>query len=324
MLGSQVTLCSNGITYSFSGGRLGDNLFAYCEARWLSYIHNLDFYYRPFPYSDKLALSKAHPHFDSNDKKTQQFIGYIKDLNLQVDDWLYITAPLILDSTIGWDDPGYHELLKNEICLIDPLPKIEIPENYLSIALHIRRGGGWDLQLAQEDAIVTAGYSPQNPEEYSSLFADKEYPTRFPPDTYYIRALEYMAQLFPERLIYAYIFTDDPNPELIISKYRERINNPRITFDCRKSQNEDEAKKALASYLGLNVLEDFFGMMQFDCIIRAASNFSDLAARIAQPQFEIRPSEYVWEGNKLIIWEFHFRERKPGEANTYGKYVNVD
>ena len=67
--------------------------------------------------------------------------------------------------------------------------------------------------------------------------SDHACPRRFPPDTYYIGQLKYIASLFPEKLIYAFIFTDDPQPDKIAAKYKDALNNPKIYFDYRKNQN---------------------------------------------------------------------------------------
>ncbi|NDD99187.1 hypothetical protein EB008_02690 [bacterium] len=40
------------------GGRFGDNLLSYLHAKWISYKYNMLLLYKPFPYSDELALSE--------------------------------------------------------------------------------------------------------------------------------------------------------------------------------------------------------------------------------------------------------------------------
>lgn len=60
----------NGITYSGNHAeRFGDYVFTYCECRWLSYVHNLEFYYKPFQYGDQLIASITHKHAKDHTKK---------------------------------------------------------------------------------------------------------------------------------------------------------------------------------------------------------------------------------------------------------------
>jgi hypothetical protein len=51
------------ITYTRSGGRLGDNLIAYMHAKWLAYVHDLPFLYVPFEYSDQLPLHEVEERY---------------------------------------------------------------------------------------------------------------------------------------------------------------------------------------------------------------------------------------------------------------------
>ena len=48
-------------------------------------------------------------------------------------------------------------------------------------------------------------------------------------------------------------------------------------------------------------LEDLFGLSQFDCLVRPASNFSIIAAKLANYRIEIAPSHYRWENGSLSI-----------------------
>ena len=73
LLTCTITLAvyANGITYSFTGGRFGDNLESYCTARWLSYKHGLEFYYRPFRYSEMLVMHQTHKQFQDHTEKNE-------------------------------------------------------------------------------------------------------------------------------------------------------------------------------------------------------------------------------------------------------------
>ena len=62
--------------------------------------------------------------------------------------------------------------------------------------------------------------------------------------------------------------------------------------------------------LALNVLDDFFAMMNFDYLIRAGSAYSEMAGNLGRVKMEIWPYDLRWEGNTLIITEVGIAERK--------------
>lgn len=76
-----------------------------------------------------------------------------------------------------------------------------------------------------------------------------------------------------------------------MERYKKKLNNPRIHFDCRKGTNSHK----------LNVLEDLFNMTRFDCLIRPSSSYSTIAQLLNNFIIVIHPMHYVWSGEKLII-----------------------
>ena len=87
------------------------------------------------------------------------------------------------------------------------------------------------------------------------------------------------------------LFTDDPKPKALAEKYVRAVNNPNITFSYREHDNAHDA----------NVLEDFFGMAQCDCLIRPESCFSMAAQTIANFKIIIYPKHHVWKAGELVI-----------------------
>ena len=49
-------------------------------------------------------------------------------------------------------------LIQNEIQPLTPVPTLEIPQDHIGIALHVRRGGGYDYGLAQTDTLISAQF----------------------------------------------------------------------------------------------------------------------------------------------------------------------
>ena len=63
-----IPLCSDeqgqstsAVTYKFGGGRFGDQMLTYLHAKWAAYCYKLDFYYKPFTFSDRFVLHDEDP-----------------------------------------------------------------------------------------------------------------------------------------------------------------------------------------------------------------------------------------------------------------------
>ncbi len=296
---SSVMYAGNGITYSFSGGRLGDNLVTYVEARWLAYKVGLEFYYRPFKYSDLLAMHTMHTNYRDHDKLR---IVSVEDVEkfVQKTDTLYVISCFPLNNHIDWNDPIFYQMMKEEISPLITIPKLEVPKGDLNVGIHVRRGGGWDYQLKQKGTLINASFSG------GTVFEDVLFPMRFAPDTYYIEQLRYLLERFPDRKLFVNIFTDDPRPDLIAEKYTRELAHSRITFNYRTEGNKHDA----------NVLEDLFMLSQCDILIRSASNFSAMAGRLGRAKLEIYPSDCVWEDDILWITQVVVVERNNQEWET--------
>ena len=162
----------------------------------------------------------------------------------------------------------------------------------------MRRGGGADLKLFQEDIVVNY--------RDNSSYADKIWPKRFPPDSYFIDILEAITLRHPDKKFYVHVFTDDPAPEKIAKKYEAALNNPRIRFGYRTTDNKHNS----------NVLEDFFAMMDFDALIRSGSHYSAMAGVLGGISYEVSPASYKWEDKKLIIPSVDIVERNGDYASS--------
>ena len=55
----------------------------------------------------------------------------------------------------------------------------------------------------------------------------------------------------------------------------------------------------------MNVVDDFFALTQFDCLIRADSNFSFVAAKLAHYEIVISPWHGIIAENETIIDEIN-------------------
>ena len=92
---------------------------------------------------------------------------------------------------------SFIEDLKKNIYPRHPLEKVAIPENCISIAVHVRNGGGFVVDTEQEK---------------------ERCPLRFVPDEFYIDQITRIADMFPEHNLYVHIFTDHLEPYLLKTK----------------------------------------------------------------------------------------------------------
>lgn len=165
--------------------------------------------------------------------------------------------------SIDWKDEGFRELLRASFTPrqyqgIQVTPHESV---YLTAAIHVRRGGGVD---PLPDQIL--------------------WPMRFAPTSYYIECLKRLCQLFPNLPIYAHIFTDDLDPKRIAEEFQTYLTNLPIYFTFRQEGNSPHA----------NILEDFFSMLHFDCLIRSASNYTLIPSLIGDYKVVMTPKHGYW------------------------------
>jgi hypothetical protein len=267
------------VTYELSPGRFGDTIQGYLHAKWISYLYKMPLLYKPFRDSEEFALHEFEMLWSEEAENSfDHVITYTIEENFMVsvhgsvlyiipffselyDDRLY--NPQWVYFPVDWNDEDFISLLRcsfsprKEQPVIIPLKNIDD----LTVALHVRRGGGFDHQ----DAYIL-------------------FPLRFLPDSYYFEALRKLCALFPGRPIYAHLFTDDADPFKIVTKYQIELSDLPITFGCRKEGNRHDA----------HVLDDFFAMMQFDCLIRTKSNYSLIPAAIGRYLVVMTPEHYTF------------------------------
>lgn len=265
------------ITYGL-GDRTGDNLASYCHARWIAYKLDIPFHYTPFKFSELLAFSKIHPQRE--DKKFKNIVRFqqmgggrvsIQSLPINKEsDTLYVVPffpELRVDAIrmkftyfdIDWNDQKFLSLLREEIKPLTSFPTLELPSDKIMVAVHLRKGSG-------PDGIVNKLAS---------------YPLRFLPDSFFIEQIKKLSEIFNNQPMHVYLFTDSKNTQALIERYKAQVNKATITFSCCQATHTNP---------DLNVLEDFFNLMKFDCIIRPDSHFSQIAAKLSHAKIIIYPT----------------------------------
>ncbi len=298
------------ITFQKNPGRLGDQILNYCKHTWLAHKYNLDLYVPEFTYKPFFALSQL----EKSDKQLDRD-KYIHNIKIKADtdirprrdqDMLYVGQYHLMINNIAdhtkWADHlfgltvidvVFGNKIRNMLRLCIELPDISVPSGCISVAIHIRKGGGFDKPLAsvqyrdQVDASKKA--------KIGSQFADRSQPFKFPPEQFYLDQLLNLYEYVDKHDLYVYIFTDDKNPEAITNRLRERISFDNIQFDCRSSGNAHNK----------NVIEDIYAMSRCDYLIRSKSHYPWIAQMMGQHKGIIYPVSYTWKGALLHINKSH-------------------
>ena len=283
-LGFLLYVCTlhAGITYEFSGGRMGDNLIAYLHAKWIGYKHGLTLLYRPFNYSDKFMLHRFEKQFEGDLDAAALITNENCDALCLTDNNLY-RIPYYSDHPfefnggyfahgssfeINWDDENFKKIARACLAPVTEPARIVVPpKNGISVAMHIRRGGN---------------------HEYYGLHMDQR---RCPPTSFFAEQLTYVCKKFPGKTIYAFIFTDDLNPGAIAEEIYRSVVAYDVVLDYRPENTSD------TSY----VLDDFYSIPLFDVLIRSGSNYSYVAGKLGDFLLEISPTECCIDNGKVTV-----------------------
>lgn len=275
----------NAVTYSFSTGRFGDDLIAYFHAKWLAWKYGLPLLYKPFPHADRLHLSDKESHLSagfsfnntvkvlSEDQITSESsstlfdVAYGPDCRFEYEMHKGLGLAWV---DVNWEDPTFKKEVIDSLTPKVPVPTVPLLKDRISVAVHVRRGGGFDNYAVCERLI----------------------PLKFPPDSYYIEQIQRVARFFKGQPLMVYIFTDDKNPKDIARKYDKAINDPNIKFKTGWSQKFTD---------GSTVWRDFYSIGKFDCLIYCTSNFSIMASILGDYALKISPTHcYFKDGHPVI------------------------
>jgi hypothetical protein len=271
-----------------TGGRLGDQLILYWKAKVLADMYDMPFFYTPFrEYGEDLMMSKKENRLNKAKIKTFKNIVRInatynceKKLNRN-NNTLYLLdfhAPVQkLGFHFGYNKKGIQQHLKKMLQPLKPPMKIFRPKTILSVAVHVRTGGGYDTVSEKRGGIA-----------WQVL-----YPCKFAPTSFYINQMKYLYELLGKKPFYVHIFTDDQQPQRIAQEFKNALKDLPITFATRTEGNAHNA----------NVIDDFIAMTQFDCIIRPQSGLSKMAEFIGNPSIAIIPKKAHWENGTIVVNE---------------------
>lgn len=276
-----LTIRPDAITCARINGRLGDQLVHYIHAKWLSYTFGMPFFYRPFAYSDNLVLHRREVPLITAGKfaKTRTFEPgqppriasqsdtlYLLDYFPENSDELRYSRSRYCAFDVNWDDERFMSNIRDLIKPIRATKLVELRRGRINIALHVRKGGGYDFT-----ADSSGGDGMHR--------ADIACPSKFPADSFYIEQIRAIWQFLGKRALSVFIFTDDKNPVAIKWAYEQAAQLSNVEFRCRDVNDQ------------ATVLDDFFSIKQFGIVIRSESNFSIVAAKLGRPILEMWPEQ---------------------------------
>ena len=294
---------TSAVTYVDTPGRLGDKLIVYSKAEWISYKHGIPLLYVPLEHFDLFMMHTTDTFYTAKlscgfKKNVRLRRGY-KNFLIEPDKGILYIVNYYSNITIDWNDRGFLEVLREKIAPIMPVQKICYPEGRVSVAVHVRKGGGFDTPIFSEqrleefDQNLYVSWKPNT--GHKNRYCDCKHPFKFPPDKYYVDQIKKIYEILHETPLYVHIFTDSQKPSRIVEKYKAALAGLDITFSCR---GDGESYKNC-------VIEDLFAMTQFDCLIRSESNFSFFADMLGDYALVAYPISFCWKkcgtSHQLII-----------------------
>ncbi len=236
------------VTFGKSG-RFGDDLICYLHAKWISYKFNIPLKgnFSSFAYAQDLVLYDKEMHLQEADKTicftSESMLEQYKDKSVcfMVEYFPESDLEGPKPFQVDWKNPVFRKLALEMISSKKPLTLTLPPKNAISIAIHVREGGNYDVNKP-----LCWG-------------------AKFPPSSYYADSLKDVAALFPNKMLHVQVFTDAVSPAQMVKGIKNLLpSDLKLTWHYRKSENNET----------LNVLEDFFSLFHYDILIRPNSNFS--------------------------------------------------
>jgi hypothetical protein len=312
------------VTYTFDGaGRFGDCVLLYCKAKYFAVKCNMVLLYKPFSFSNELALHMHETYWTQdleNKFRYKKRVMSAQDIDPNESDTLYVVdlftsftdvAPRIthkqLEPVDHWinlfadevyqmmqQDIAYKSIIKDMLKPIRTLALPDFPKCYISVAVHIRTGTGYDGNLWSKQLYSGFKRTTQKIVPVTYWIADCACPLRFPPIQYYIDQINNLSDLVNGYPLYVQVFTDDEYPEKIINAIKKNCSG------------------ALAITLGTSgiwqnrTVDDIYAMSMFDCLIKPCSFFSGISQLVGNHKLIIRPDDYCFDDQALYITDMMF------------------
>ena len=274
------------------GGRFGDQIILYADAKWLSYKTGIPLAIHSFIHSEALALDTHEPKYRKNLFRNYQPVliaskgqflwkwdrqkdGSHKNNVMYQFRYQGMAGEYAVRLARYQADHDFMDILRKMVHPKHPLNLIKPKKapNTINVAVHIRKGtpGRWEMSARQQNSFKLL------PSGNILLPFDG----KFLPDSYYIKQIRWFATRFPDKKINFYLFTDLEKPYILRDHYMTHLHdlsNIALHAKSYAYQNQND------------VLTDFFSLLEFDNLIRSNSNFSIAAQLLGNYNVIIAPN----------------------------------
>jgi hypothetical protein len=288
-------------------GRTGDRLVQVTRALWAGHQNKIDFYWNHFPHAEKFKFSELLPKYSPDmfpelPRVKIKAEKTLRNKSLQAVFLYDYTCDLVAESKNNHivlrdlvRDDSFMKSLKKLLSPTCEIPVRIIPQDHISIAVHVRTGMGYDdnVPSASLQLYDQPNFKKEKPWNMpKNNHKDAAYPLKFIPLQYYIDQLIKISEYMPHVNLYVYIFTDHFYPDQLCKTFEKKVHNPRMIFDSYKKVGKE------LPY----VIDDFFDMAyNFDIFIRGGSNLGLMADLIGNHKLIFRPVEVAWYGQRLVV-----------------------
>jgi hypothetical protein len=296
--GSEPT--RNAILQKDRGERLGDRLLIICAVKFLALMHgDLDFYYQDSQFLDNYMLSDTETKIDDTIKAR-----YARSVPFSESGYKFSKPPTLFLAPWSCIDDFcayfgkrhlYREHFKKLQQMLQPkviLPIVEAEPDAISVAVHIRKGEGYDTPLSSAQIYKNVdqiywGEKYQSKKHGSP--ADRSWPDKFPPEQYYIDAIRILEELLPDKKIAFYIFTDCRNTQALTERIATYCTKDNVTFINATSPSSDSP------------MVDMNRIASCKCLIRPQSAYSIVSQIKGDPMIVFSPLSCEWHNNILYV-----------------------
>ena len=315
LLNSCMLNAHHAISYKLNGGRLGDCIYSFCLAKWLAYKYETKFYYVPFEHADAFSLGLYEEQLTQTIEKTfkktvlirtEEALAYqLKKTKKKTLFYIDFLATIDAPQDIKEADPlmenivatnwlflfmkqhqAFDAEIKRDLEFRQRPQDITLPDGMISVAVHVRKGGGFDRPLTSCQYAHDQKSECIRECQLSTDAIDRILPLKFPPEQYYVDQIIKVSDMLNNQPIFACIFTDDPEPERLIERFKQRINRPNILFASAHNGH---------NVFQHNVLDDVYQMSRFDCLIKTDSHFAWIAQLIGAHKICVYPQWSEWD-----------------------------
>jgi hypothetical protein len=277
-------------------GRFGEHATSIIKALLLARKYGFTYVHNPIAHADQLCIqANGTPYTEALSKRYRKVHAFneklvINNLSSTMPTLFFVQYATKLEDLRDIAEITDEAFLADVRALFAPCIARTKPESVpgvITVALHVRRGGGYDPDSTIRNQAL-----------------------RFANDAYNVAQLKRVMDLFPHCKMLVRLFTDDPNPAAIVARYCTVLKNPAFEFVYRQQGNKHDA----------NVVEDLLAMAECDCLIRPASCFSQLAQLIGNHKVIIYPTSYTRKGTMNVITEVAVVNRNEQQSKITTRY----